>query len=55
MFKNISNISFQQNLFIGNRVVSYGMTERRTEKQKERRKDGHDEANSRFSQFYERA
>ena len=38
-----SNIKFHQNPSFGSRVVSFGQI------------DGHDEANSRFSQFCERA
>ena len=40
-----SNIKFHQNPFSGSRVVPLG----------QRKTDGHDEANSRFSQFSERA
>jgi len=41
--EKFANVKFKENLSSGNRVVSYGRT------------DIHDEANSRFSQFCERA
>ena len=41
--KKYSNIEYRENPFSGSRVVPFGRTDR------------HDEANSRFSQFYERA
>ena len=43
IFEKYSNIKFHDNPFRGSRVVPYGRT------------DGHDEANSRFSQFCEGA
>jgi len=43
IFEKYSNIKFYENPFSGSRVVLCGW------------KDGHDEANSRFSQFCERA
>jgi hypothetical protein len=47
IFEKISNMKFQQNSFGGSRVVP--------SQRKDGRKDGYDEANSRFSQFCERA
>ena len=46
-FEKYSNNTFLENLSSGSRVVPCGGTNGRTA--------GHDEANSRFSQFYERA
>ena len=46
-FEESSNIKFQQNLFSGSRVVPYG--------RKDGQMDKHDEANSRYSEFFERA
>jgi hypothetical protein len=43
IFGKTLNMKFHQNPSSGSRVVPCGQT------------DGHDEANSRFSQFYERA
>ena len=43
IFEKSWNNQFPQNPSSGSRVVSYGQT------------DGHDEANSRFLQFFERA
>jgi hypothetical protein len=45
--KKISNVTFLDNPSNGNRTVPGGRTDRRT--------DLHEEANSRFSQFVERA
>jgi len=45
--KKYSNIKFRENSSNGSRVVSYGRTDRK--------KNQHDEANSRFPQFFERA
>jgi hypothetical protein len=41
--KKYSNIEYRENPFSGSRLVPFGRTDR------------YDEANSRFSQFYERA
>jgi len=43
IFEQSSNIKFHENLSSGSRIVPCGET------------DGHDEANSRFSKFCERA
>ena len=45
--KKSSNVKFDQNSSGGNRVNAEGKTDGRT--------DGHDEVNSRFSEFCERA
>jgi len=47
IYEKYSNIKFHENLPSGSRVVPCG--------QKDGRSDGYDEANSSFSQFYERA
>jgi len=47
IFEKSSNIKCHENPCSGSRVVLYERTDGRT--------DIHDEANSRFSQFYERA
>jgi len=41
LFEIYSNIKFRENPSTGSRIVPYGLM------------DGHDETNSRFSQFYE--
>ena len=47
IFEKISNNLFHQSLSSGSRVVPRGQMERRIDLQT----DGHDKANSRFSQF----
>ena len=46
-FEKYSDIKFHENRSSGGRVVPRGRTDRK--------KDRHDEANSRFSKFFERA
>ena len=50
-FRNVSKIKFYQNPSNGSRLVPC----RQTDGHKRRRTDGHDETNSRFSQFCESA
>jgi hypothetical protein len=47
ILEKVPNIKFRQNPSIGSRVVPCGEMDGRT--------DGHNEANSRFSQFFQRA
>jgi hypothetical protein len=47
VFGKYSNSKFHENLSSGSRVISYGQTDKET--------DRHDETNIRFSQFCERA
>jgi len=49
IFEKYPNINFYKNLSSGTRVVSYRQTDGRTDGLTH----GHEEANSRFSQFYE--
>ena len=51
IFEKFPSIKFHENLFTGRRVVPRGRTDRQTDRQTDR----HDEANSCFSQFCERA
>jgi hypothetical protein len=51
IFEKYVNIKFHENPSSGNQVVTCG----RTDEQTGRQTDRHDEANSRFSQFCERA
>ena len=64
ILKKFSHIKFNEYPPTGSLVVPYGLTDGRTDGQTERRTDGwygqrggqrHDEANSLFSQFCERA
>jgi hypothetical protein len=50
-FKKVLNIKFYQNLSSGSPTVERGPLDKRTDRQTDR----YDEANSRFSQFFERA
>jgi hypothetical protein len=51
IFEKYSNIKFHENPSSGSQIVTCG----RTDEQTGRQTDRHDEANSRFSQFCERA
>jgi hypothetical protein len=51
ILEKCSNVKYHENPTSGNRVIPCGKTGKRTD----RRTDRYDEANSRFSQFRERA
>jgi len=55
IFEKYSNINFYENPSSGSRVVPCGRTDGRTDGPIEIKGDGHNEAASRISQFFERA
>jgi hypothetical protein len=55
IFEKYSYVKFNENPSIGSRVVPCGPTDGRTDGGKDGVTDRHDEANSRFSHFSERA
>jgi hypothetical protein len=55
MFEKGTNINFNQNPISGNRVVSYGQTDGWNHERTDGQRDRHNETNSRYLQFCERA
>jgi hypothetical protein len=53
IFEKCSNIKFHENPSSGGRVVLCGRTDGQMNGQTDRQTDRHDEANTRFSKFFE--